>query len=300
MTTRTENQSALIQELLDEIESCLVGDRWELSLDFVLNLVEISREEFYRYVYAERELGNWTEHMPESFEAENTGDLIAFLEHAGLTRAGECFHAAGFYFTDDHLLSWLEFFHSVTLSRMQSHPIDAELLETAMAGCQRFADAVEFYGHCKFDERECIEFAVRLFIEQRDIADHHKSRATLFDFLKSQFHQRNLIWEDLYRSMFGLLRDNAVRLELDGAQDIDENEFAANSAGRTLLDPELSGALKILEMPVDRLPDREPLKKSYRALLKRFHPDVNPQGQEITRDLIAAYSLVISHMGVAA
>ncbi len=298
MTTRTENQSVLIQELLDEIESCLVGERWDVPLDFVLQLVELSREEFYRYVYAERDPGNWTEHMPESFTAENTQDLIFFLEHAGLNRAGELFHAAGYYFTEDHLLNWFEFFHSVTLSRMQSHSIDAELLETAMAGCQRFADAVEFYGHCKFDEDEMIAFAARLFLEQRGIDQHRVSSGILTEFLKRQIHQRNLIWEHLYRSIFGLLRDNALRLNLAGAEEIDEFENAQGEI--SLLDPELTGALKTLEMPADRLPEREPLKKSYRALLKRFHPDLNPQGQEKTRDLIAAYSLVVSHLGEAA
>ncbi|MEQ9366055.1 MAG: hypothetical protein RIF32_17560 [Leptospirales bacterium] len=298
MATRTENQSVLIQELLDEIESCLVAERWEVPLDFVLDLVEVSREEFYRYVYARREPGNWTEHMPESFDADNTEDLIAFLEHTGLTEAEEAFYAAGFYFTEDHLLGWLEFFQSVTLSRMQSHPIDGELLETAMAGCQRFADAVEFYGHCKFDEQESIRFAVRLFIENQGIANHHFSQTTLYNFLKGQFHQRNLIWEDLYRSMFGLLRDNALRLGLAAPEEIDE--FAETLVDIALLDPGLASALKALEMSTDRLPDREALKKSYRALLKRFHPDVNPQGQEKTRDLIAAYSLVISHLGAAA
>lgn len=298
MTTRMENQSALIQELLDEIESCLVADQWELPLDFILTLLETSREEFYRYVYAQREIGNWTEHMPEFFNAENTDDLIAFLEHEGLDQAGSTFYTAGFHFTEDHLLNWLEFFHSVTLSRMQSHPIDAELLETAMAGCQRFADAVEFYGHCKFDEQESIQFAVRLFLEKRGIRDHHLSQTILYNFLKQQIHQRNLIWEDLYRSIFDLLRDNAIHLGLAVAEDIDE--FAEDRGTIALLDPLLAGALKTLEMPVDRLPDREPLKKSYRALLKRFHPDVNPQGQEKTRELIAAYSLVVSHLGVAA
>ena len=298
MTTRTENQSALIQELRDEIESCVVGDQWEIPLDFVLNLLETSREDFYRYVYAQREIGNWTEHMPEAFGPGNTEDLVAFLEHQGLDQAGASFHEAGFYFTEDHLLAWLEFFHSVTLSRMQSHTVDAELLETAMAGCRFFSDAVEFYGHCKFDTNECIGFAVELFLKQRNIERHHLSRAALHDFLRRQIHQRNLIWEDLYRSMFNQLRENAIRQGFAAAEDIGETFGPGGDA--ILADPQLTGALRVLEMPANRLPDRESLKKSYRTLLKRFHPDVNPQGQEKTRELIAAYSLIVSHLGVAA
>lgn len=299
MTTRTEQDSALIQELLDEIESSVVNHDWQLPLDYVLSLLDLSREEYYRYVYAEQAIGNWSDHMPDAFSAESMVDLVALLEHQGLRRAGELFHKAGYYFSEEHLLNWLEFFHSVTLSRMQSHAVDAELLETAMAGCQRFLDAVEFYGHCHFDEREYINFATKLYLEHAQIEDHSLSREILGGFIRREFHQRNLIWEHLYRTIYGTLRDAAVQLELPGADQIDGEEHARRSGGGAYIDPELATALRTLELPTEPLPEPEVVKKQYRQMLKRYHPDVNPEGQEQTRDLIGAYGVVVSHLGLA-
>ena len=299
MTTRTEQDSALIQELLDEIESSIVDHDWKLTLDYVLSLLNLSREDYYRYVYAEQEIGNWSDHMPDAFSAESVSDLVALLQHQGLRRAGELLHRAGYYFSEEHLLNWLEFFHSVTLSRMQSHAVDAELLETAMAGCQRFIAAVEFYGHCHFDEREYIHFATNLYLARARIADHSLRREILGGFIRREFHQRNLIWEHLYRTIYGTLRDAAVRLELPGADQIDSEERSRHAAGSAYIDPELAGALRTLELPTEPLPEPEAVKKQYRQMLKRFHPDVNPGGQEKTRDLIDAYGVVVSHLGLA-
>ena len=138
---------------------------------------------------------------------------------------------------------------------------------------------------------------MNLYLEKTGVADHHLSRTVLREFLNEQILQRNIIWEDLYRSLYSQLRDCALRLGLATTEDIGETAYAERGV---ILDPELAAALRVLEMPTNRIPDRDALKKNYRELLKQFHPDVNPEGQARTRDLIAAYSLVVSQLGLAA
>jgi len=47
--------------------------------------------------------------------------------------------------------------------------------------------------------------------------------------------------------------------------------------------------LKILELDLDSDLTQEQLKKQYKALTKKYHPDVNPKTEEKFKDIIEAY-----------
>ncbi len=294
MPTRVteEDPSALIQELLDEIESVRIGESWDLPLEFVLGLLGLSREEFFRYIYSRRDRGGWTDQLADGFGPHNTRELVEFLMNEGVAQAPREFHRAGYYFNEDHLLHWLEFFHSVSLARMQSREIDEELLETAVSGCRYFSDAVDFYVHASFDPEEFIAFAAERFLEHYGVEAHHASRSILGAYAREQIRQRNIIWEDLSKTALrDMLRRRAVDLGLIDEQDAEEERLRY-----VLMPDELKEALQVLELPADRVPEPEQLKKHYRELLKKYHPDVNPQGQEKTRAIIAAYNTAATQL----
>ncbi len=286
-----EPESDRLQELLDEIESLRIGESWSLPLDLALGLIHSEREEYYRYIYSlRRKGGGWSENLRDEFGPENTRELVGFLEHQGFADATARFLAAGLYFEEDRLLDWLEFFQSVSLSRIQSQSVERDLLESAIAGCMRFSDAADFYCHVKFDQTEYGRFAVSLYLKRIGAADHHLSRAILGAYLAEQFRHRRIIWEDLCRGAHELLR---VKAREWGVYEEEPERRQYNVA---LLAPEMRDALQELELPLDRLPAAEELKTRYRNLLKQYHPDVNPEGQDRTRRIVAAYSVVYTEV----
>ena len=57
---------------------------------------------------------------------------------------------------------------------------------------------------------------------------------------------------------------------------------------------EVRNALKILDFSENHLPDEKSLKMRYRELVKKFHPDINPDGLVITSKINTAYELVMN------
>ncbi|MCB1306904.1 MAG: J domain-containing protein [Leptospiraceae bacterium] len=283
----TDIERRTLDELLDELESVRVGPNWNLPVDYVLSLTETSREDYFRTLYQMEMDDNARPDFADEFNPENTETLVRFLRGCGYTSAESRLHRAGYFFTTDQLLHWLEFFQSVTLSRMQNHPIDREQLEIALAGCRHFEDGAQFYCECVFERDEFIHFAADLYLQRYQIARHHLSLEILEGFLLERIRLGWLRWEDLCRIYSEHLRARAREWGLPG---VDEEE--AESWLHGAITPEVARALRTLELPAHRMPEPAKLKKQYRALLKKYHPDVNPEGAERTRQLIVAFSII--------
>ena len=269
-----------LSELIQEIESVTEGAHWRLATGQVFAILDARIEDYVRFLYERRE----GEVPDETFHEGNAGQLVDFLSAQGYPQAPVHFQKAGLFFLPAFLLDWLEFFQSVTISRLLSRDVDRDLLETAVAGCREFADAAEFYCRALFEPEELKGFAVRAYLERHGVPDTDLSRGQLLSFLEAQFRLRVLRWEDLEEAVYDALYERARRWGL------------ISGARQTRLDslsPRVLDALRELEFRGPSLPEPAQLRKRYRLLLRRHHPDVNANGLERTRTLIEAYALVV-------
>ncbi len=283
--------SGAVDELIEELQSLTEGAEWVIPLEQVLAILHISREEYFRFTYQARG-GPFSESiMPaEDFGPGNIHELVLLLKYCGHADAEERFFHAGYYFGEGRLLDWLELFVSVTVSRMQSHEVDKELLDTSIAGTRRFLDGVRFYCDARFDQEELIDFAAGLYLKKFQVDDHHVSRRLTAEYIRRQFKQRILKWEDLHLAVEGELRVKAVLWGLAEPE----------PAPPARLSPEQKRALEELGLPRDRAPSLGDLKSRYRQLMKTHHPDVNPEGLEPTRRINEAYALLLRETHQAA
>lgn len=279
MSTSVHADPALVSELLDEIESVTLGPSWSLATEHVLNVVGARVEEYARFLYGRRE-GDVPE---DTFNENNVELLVEFLASRGFSSAALEFECAGVFLSSKVLLDWLEFFQSVTISRLLSRDVDREMLDTAVAGCREFADAAEFYCRALFDPAELKTLAVTGFLVRRHLPDHALSRGILLRFLEEQFRLRVLRWEDLEQALYDALYDRACTWG-----------FAVGARrGLADLPQAVLAALRELEFTGQRMPAPEQLRKRYRNLLRKHHPDLNAQGLERTRNLIEAYGVLM-------
>lgn len=280
-----EEQKILL-ELIEEIDSRRMGVHWALGLDDLSMFLAVSREDLLRWQYR---VGNGQMFSVGDLEytEENVADLLALLLEMGYKQASAYFFLNGYYIDDDHSIDWLEFFQSVVLSRFLSDEIDQQLLEDAVKASRYFDDAVRFYGHSRFETDELIEFAVGLFIKRNNLPDHDLSWHLYRANIKSRLQLAYLRWEHLYDAMYDRLLDIAIQRGLVDAANVLKKPGAV-----LLLEPEVRKALQMLEFPAGMIPDAIALKQQYRKMLKKHHPDLNPEGQDLTRDLIQAYSLL--------
>jgi len=284
----TQNASiAGIEELLEEIRSLTIGENWRISLEQALGFVEQSREEYYQFAYARLRRSGVLE-ISDYFSRDNAGDLIQFLGNSIHPEAESLFFQAGYYFNEGILQDWREFFISVAMSRMLSEAVDREELEISLAGCRLFQDAALFYCHSVFNTEELIQFSLNLFLEKSGAENHALSRFLLREDIRYCLDRRLIRWEDLYRTVFRKLHDKAASWRILNGTPFWDEEFQ-----RRTLSGEVKEALQVLEFTGAELPDKESLRKRYRGLMKKYHPDINPEGLEKARKINEAYTLAL-------
>ncbi|MBI3395602.1 MAG: J domain-containing protein [Spirochaetia bacterium] len=274
-----------LEELLSEIESITEGNRWSMELDDVLMYTQVSREDVMRAVYAMRRTGTLTRQW-EHFSADNVDDLVFILSECGYPDAPRMFRQRGYFLNEKDHEELLEVFISVTVSRMKSRAVDRDQLEIAIAGSRDFHAAAEFYCHSVFSTEEMINFAVSVFVHKRGIEDCFMARTTAGGYLRGEFHRRSLRWEDIFAAIFDDLRAKAVFWNLTPGMEAPPVDM--------VLSKETRKALSEMGFPTEVLPSPQELKTRYRKLVKKYHPDVNPEGLEKTRTLNACYSHLIA------
>jgi len=273
-----------IVEIIEEIESMTEGDKWTLSLDSVLAILGVSREELYRSQYAKRKRHGMN---LDGFGPDNVGRLLEMLAEYGYRDAPEHFQRAGVYFSPDLLQEWQEFFLSVTSARLMGHMVDRDELENALSACRNPIDGLDFYCETRFRLEDLVRFASSLFLRKHGIEHHSLSAHTLDNFVLHMYGRRILKREDLFATLRELLIEKGLEWGFLRASDVRKTNP---------LPPDLAMALGSLEMPTDEIPGSDRLKRQYRTLLKRYHPDVNPSGLEKTREINTAYTFVIARM----
>ena len=277
-------ESALV-ELLEEIESMADDEGWRMPLSDALSFFPLKAEDFYRFAYSRRNDEGF--HVPDdSLGPESFDDFLRFLEHRGWPDAGSFFFHAGYALGASQRTDLLEFFYSVTISRLQNHEVDRELLENSLAGCRNPADGFDFYRAAAVELDELIDFATNLYLDHRKIERHPFSVSRLRGMLREEVRTGAVDPEDLFRPLTGVLRDRALAWNL-----LDEDEPAPEFLA---LSKEMQAALVFMGFRPEQPPGRQSLKTRYRELMKKFHPDVNPDGDEKSRQLNSAYSLLLS------
>ncbi len=278
-------QSSL-SELLEEIESLADGDGWTMPVEHALSFFPLRPEDFYRFVYAHRTVDALF--VPDALGPENFEDFLRFLEQHGWPDAGNFFFRAGYAFGEARRIDLLEFFYSVTVSRLQNHDVDRELLVTALAGCRRPEDGFDFYCAAAIHLDELIEFAAALYLTHRKIEQHAFSKTRVRAVLRAEVRSGAILAEDLFRPLAEVLRTRAMAW---GLLDADTEE-----ARMLVLTPEMKLALALMGFRPEKPPGRSALKNRYRELMKQYHPDINPGGEVKSRELNSAYSLLLARL----
>tara|TARA_Y100001933_G_C18886057_1_gene516212 strand:- start:119 stop:940 length:822 start_codon:yes stop_codon:yes gene_type:complete len=261
-----------LDELIEEIQTRSVGSQYAIPVSEVLAMLEMSLEEYLRFRYRRSASSTSFAEISDTFTQDSIFELLDLLEPYYpdvLQRMEE----AGLHFSAHRLVEFQEFFVSILLNRIQSHRIDLDLLETSLAGCQNPDDGYLFYMDASFDRNQLIQYATELFLEYRAIADHSLSRSLLISYLNRCFLAGQLDWETLFRQSFETLFPDRKEARTEG------------------LSPELRAALQ--ELDLDYVPERHELKKQFRIMMLRYHPDRNPDGLEKARRINESYSLLL-------
>ncbi len=270
---------------------CDPSCRWKVTAAEIRDELGIDPLAFYRAMYAaataERsvlDLGDIT----GTFSDECPEGLLAALEVFCGAEAEQCLAHAGIFFSHASRVDIIETFMTVAAAAIARHVYDAAEVSAMLRALGGYEAARSAYLRTHLPLGGLADETVDQFCSGKRFDIPALARANvrrLIDF----FFRRHVLNEG---ALFAGLSERIHRQAI-------EEGYVKKEGRRAAAPPESPTEPDVVEsakrtLGVAGLPlSRRVLRERYRALMKRFHPDVNPGGLERSKEINAAYSRLL-------
>lgn len=291
-----DSLDSIISLILSHVEP---DGRWSVATDELISAGGVPLQDFYGTMYRlDRRVG-FSEGL-RGFSEETAGELVTLLEAFYGDRTEAAFTDAGLFLPHEHRLELMELLLSEAGAACSRHTLELETFWEMVRVFGSFRKAVDTYLEEYLKPDAVIEAAADAFCAAR--GEESQRRCLALEHLALLFRRHIVSRESLFapieaeftRSAFArgyfTAREKTFRYDGDGGRADGRNRTGRQDGSP---DRELSGALRLFSLPESDL-SRELLKKRYRDLVRRYHPDLNPEGLEMTKRLNTAYAMLLS------
>ncbi|MCZ8341413.1 MAG: molecular chaperone DnaJ [Leptospira sp.] len=277
----------ILADVIFELQNHSDALNWFLTYDRLAELLEIRKEECLRKIY------QFKSKKPQMTLAggfhEVDGELlIDFLSFVlDLDEVAEVFLQSGIYFSERPLYELREGYKSLVQKTIANHKLDRELILLLSAATIDFDDAIDSYLMDKFEIDFFVRRSVFQFLESNSVRTEFGAEEFLFEYLKALIPTKILNFRDItkefrertYYELYGRFR---------------EQEKKKKKKNKTI-SIEMEELLNFFDLePGATLPQ---LKKKFKELLKKYHPDINKKGEEMTKKIILKYNRLVELLG---
>lgn len=277
---------SLAQTICTRIEE---EGNWGVSSDEVISLAGLDPAEFWRSAHVLRDRIGFCDAV-DGFTQDTVGDLVTIMERIFGPAAEEALSRAGAFMPHPLRLGLMGELFSRAEAFVASHEISNDELASMIRFAGSIGRALPIYMEVHADPGQLIKESAEAFTESRGIPE--AGRFTAARFLRELFSRHIVDTRALFAGLERRLREAARRLGFADPQEEgragggSREEDAGGSDRRTW-------ARRVLGLPSAPVPF-DMLRRRYRELIMRFHPDVNPSGLERCKDITAAYSALAS------
>ena len=278
MILTDDEKTGILADIIQEIQSHSSNGKWFIEANTLADALGISKTDYQREMYKLRDRVQYNTGIYDGF-SEKDGELLCMLvaDILKIDNIDQHFAWGGIYFNESWQGKLKTYFIDYTSNLFENHSIDTELLSLLASSTLRFEDASDSYIDEKFDIDTLITRCSNAFCEYYGIETDHGAEIFLAASLGELFKAGILttkkitapLADRLYYSHFGHHRRKKIPAK----------------PGRN------DRLLKFFAVKPDAT--AEDLKKRYREMLKEFHPDVNRNGLEMTKKIIAHYRELI-------
>ncbi|AOP35397.1 molecular chaperone DnaJ [Leptospira tipperaryensis] len=290
MQTRSFEQiRSSLEDIIFDIQSGCTNCEWYISVEKIISALNIRKEDYYRIFYDLRNEVHFSSRAASGFNETQADSLIQLLSKIlKIEGIGDEFAKSGIYFDDNHLAELQINLKENIQNRLERHELDKELLLLLSSATIDFDDAFDSYFDDKFNFERIVVNGISDFMESKSIQNDYGADVFLknhiFSILNTKlFHLREITRE---------YRDRAY-YELFGAFRKKPKKKKPVSVFQEM-DPETQRHLDVLGF--DAPCTLEELKKRFKELIKKYHPDINKDGLEMTQRIIASYNFLIMRM----
>ncbi|NBU96928.1 MAG: molecular chaperone DnaJ [Spirochaetia bacterium] len=268
-----------LREIISIIQGISVECKWFLSSNQLIELLGIRKEDYYKILYSFRN-SVFNPAKLTGFHEEEAYYLCQLLEIImGLGDIEDEFIHSGIYFNEKSLGMIREnFINNITLA-LSRHRVDKDLLLLLSSATIHFDDAFDTYFYDKFSMDRIISLTIEEFLETNQIDPFFGGEIFLKNYLDDQVQYKKIPFEKLteeYREryhyeLFGRMRNNPLKNKIP---------------------KEMRALFQFFDLDYDA--DKKKLNARYKELLKIYHPDINKNGLEKTKEIIQKYKKLSS------
>ncbi|MCG6143750.1 molecular chaperone DnaJ [Leptospira bandrabouensis] len=289
MVQRVEAKKSkqILHDVIFELQNVSESMLWFLSYDRLSELLEIRKEECLRKVYQFKSTKPQMT-LSGGFHEVDGDLLIDFLAWSlELDEVAEEFLKGGIFFSERPLYELRESYKTLIQKTVANHKLDTELLLLLTAATVDYDDAVDSYLMDKFEIDFFVRRTIHQFLEKFEIHPEYGAEEFLYEYLKSLIPTKILNFRDITREF----RDRTY-YELYGR--FRETKKKKKKVVKTV-STELKDLLAFFDLePGASITD---VKKKFKELLKKYHPDINKKGEEMTKRIILKYNRLVELIG---
>ncbi|MFW6261493.1 MAG: DnaJ domain-containing protein [Spirochaetota bacterium] len=274
--TTTEN-------LIDQLQRRVEADgTWEVSSDELADRFETV--DYYRAVYEAAQVS------VDVYTPDNVGELLVLLDHLTGRDYREAFREAGLYLTHEDRIDLTERFTRTVRHAIVLHTPEPETFRAMLREFRRYDRAEFHYLRTFFDTDELVRRCAEEYLESRAAP---ALEATVEAYLRLLLQRHIVDLHTLAPALMEILR-TVARHEgaLPGGGREEDEDDAGDRRASTGPADDRSWALRVLGFAA-RNPARNEIRDQYRMLMRRYHPDVNPDGLEAAKEINEAYGILI-------
>ncbi|EKJ87504.1 hypothetical protein CLV96_2017 [Leptospira meyeri] len=289
MVQRVEAKKSkqILHDVIFELQNVSESMLWFLSYDRLSELLEIRKEDCLRKVY-QFKAAKPQMTLSGGFHEVDGDLLIDFLAWSlELDEVAEEFLKGGIFFSERPLYELRESYKSLIQKTIANHKLDRELLLLLTAATVDYDDAVDSYLMDKFEIDFFVRRSIHQFLEKFEIHPEFGAEEFLYEYLKSLIPTKILNFRDITREF----RDRTY-YELYGR--FRETKKKKKKIVKTVSD-EVKDLLAFFDLePGAGMTD---VKRKFKELLKKYHPDINKKGEEMTKRIILKYNRLVELLG---
>jgi hypothetical protein len=273
---------------------------WSLSSEEAIATLGLKPVEYWQTVHSLRERIHVLDAV-DGYNQDSVGELVTVAERLAGREAEEVMFRAGVFLPHSARAELTGELLELAEGFALGHAIDVDELAAMLRFTGNVPRALALYLGEHADLGRMIEESAAAFASSRRIA--RAGQLTAARGLRELFSRHIMEKAALFAGLERRLREEARRL---GFAEVEEEESprqdarAGESAGAKQQPAKGRGRLAwargVMGLPAGPVAFDE-LRRRYRELIMRFHPDVNPSGLERCKDITAAYSLLAARAG---
>ena len=268
------------------------GRSWRLSPVQLQRILGLSPERYFQEIYGAQMAGHPLIELSlalEPFSQSSAPALVAVLEHLCGAGAENALERAGVFLSHGEQAEIMAEFLAAAGDAVREHRFQDEEFAAMLRTFGRFPDARRVYLDHFFDLDDLRERAARRYCAGRTFTLPDLALANAREVLRMFFAKHVL----RRRNIFGSLHESFLRVAVNlGFTDHDRGPRRQRARRDAPAEPARSAAdraRRAMGLGAGPLTARG-LKARYKQLIKRYHPDINPQGLARCQEITAAYA----------